>query len=89
MWRPLRGPVDNSPLGLIDAASMDKEDLLELSLHFPGRWALFFFQMKYLPLAYIVNLVIKHLHGAGAVLQGKRVSMLLTLQQKTFSERML
>ena len=37
LWRPLRGPVDNSPLGMIDAATVAKEDLLSYALHFPGR----------------------------------------------------
>ena len=37
VWRPLRGPVDDSPLGMVDAASVAKEDLLPYTLHFPGR----------------------------------------------------
>ena len=37
VWRPLRGPVDDSPLGMIDAASVAKEDLLPYTLYFPGR----------------------------------------------------
>ncbi len=37
VWRPLRGPVDDSPLGMIDAASVAKEDLLPYAIHFPGR----------------------------------------------------
>ncbi|KAL3161264.1 hypothetical protein ABBQ38_009625 [Trebouxia sp. C0009 RCD-2024] len=37
VWRPLRGPVDESPLGMIDASSVAKEDLLPYTLHFPGR----------------------------------------------------
>ena len=37
VWRPLRGPVDDSPLGIIDAASVAKEDLMSYALYFPGR----------------------------------------------------
>ena len=37
VWRPLRGPVYDSPLGMLDAATVGKEDLLEYSLIFPGR----------------------------------------------------
>ena len=37
VWRPLRGPVNDSPLGMIDAASVAKEDLLPYTLYFPGR----------------------------------------------------
>ena len=37
VWRPLRGPVDDSPLGMVDAASVAKDDLLPYTLHFPGR----------------------------------------------------
>ena len=37
MWRPLRGPVNNSPLAMIDAATVAKEDLQSYRLEFPGR----------------------------------------------------
>ena len=37
VWRPLQGPVDDSPLGLIDASSVAKEDLMPYALYFPGR----------------------------------------------------
>ena len=37
VWRPLRGPVHDSPLGLLDAATVAKEDLLSYSLIFPER----------------------------------------------------
>ncbi|KAK9817716.1 hypothetical protein WJX72_001133 [[Myrmecia] bisecta] len=37
VWRPLRGPVQDSPLGMIDASTVAKEDLLPYTLHFPGR----------------------------------------------------
>lgn len=37
MWRPLKGPVQSSPLGMIDAATVQKEDYINYRLHFPDR----------------------------------------------------
>ena len=37
VWRPLRAPVQDSPLGMLDAATVCKDDLMSYSLHFPGR----------------------------------------------------
>jgi hypothetical protein len=37
VWRPLKGPVDDAPLGMIDAETVSKDDLMPLSLHFPER----------------------------------------------------
>ena len=37
VWRPLKGPVDESPLGVIDASTVDKDDLMQNTLHFPNR----------------------------------------------------
>lgn len=37
VWRPLKGPVDDSPLGMIDASTVAKEDLMPYALHFPER----------------------------------------------------
>ncbi|KAK9811501.1 hypothetical protein WJX72_004881 [[Myrmecia] bisecta] len=37
VWRPLRGPVQHSPLGMIDASTVAKEDLLQHALKFPQR----------------------------------------------------
>ena len=37
IWRPLKGPVDESPLGMIDASTVDNEDLMQYAIHFPGR----------------------------------------------------
>jgi len=37
VWRPLHGPVHDSPLGMLDASTVAKEDLLPYSLIFPGR----------------------------------------------------
>jgi hypothetical protein len=37
VWRPLRGPVHDSPLGILDAATVAKDDLIPYSLIFPGR----------------------------------------------------
>lgn len=37
VWRPLKGPVNDSPLGMIDASTTDKDDLMQYALHFPGR----------------------------------------------------
>ena len=37
VWRPLGGPVQDSPLGMIDASTVAKEDLVEYALHFPCR----------------------------------------------------
>ena len=36
-WRPLAGPVDDSPLAMADAATVHQDDLLASLLHFPGR----------------------------------------------------
>ena len=37
LWRPLVWPVQDSPLGLIDASTVAKEDLVEYAIHFPDR----------------------------------------------------
>ncbi len=37
IWRPLAGPVDDSPLAMADAATVEQSDLLTNTLHFPGR----------------------------------------------------
>ena len=37
VWRPLVGPVDDSPLGMLDVASIDQDDYLSHTLYFPGR----------------------------------------------------
>ncbi|KAK9807623.1 hypothetical protein WJX72_004557 [[Myrmecia] bisecta] len=37
VWRPLRGPVEDSPLGMIDVSSVAKEDMLPYKLIFPDR----------------------------------------------------
>lgn len=37
LWRPVRGPVLRSPLALLDAASVDPDDLLATDMHYPGR----------------------------------------------------
>jgi len=37
VWRPLRGPVQDSPLAVCDAATTKQADLLATSLHFPDR----------------------------------------------------
>ena len=37
VWRPLHGPVRDTPLAMLDAATVCKQDLLEYSLIFPGR----------------------------------------------------
>ena len=37
VWRPLRGPVHDDPLAMIDAATVAKQDLIPYSLMFPGR----------------------------------------------------
>lgn len=36
-WRPLKGPVKQSPLGMIDVSSVSKEDYLYYKVHFPSR----------------------------------------------------
>ena len=36
-WLPRRGPVQDSPLALCDAASVAQEDLQRAVLHFPHR----------------------------------------------------
>lgn len=37
VWRPLRGPVEQSPLGMIDGATVVPEDYHSYRLEFPGR----------------------------------------------------
>ena len=37
VWRPIRGPVERSPLALADAASVRAEDLIATDQVFPGR----------------------------------------------------
>ena len=37
VWRPLRSPVQDSPLAVCDAATTKQTDLLATSLHFPDR----------------------------------------------------
>ena len=38
VWRPLKGPVKEAPLGLIDAQTVDKKtDLMDLRLQFEAR----------------------------------------------------
>ena len=37
VWRPLRGPVKESPLAMIDASTVAKEDLMDLRIEFEGR----------------------------------------------------
>lgn len=37
VWRPLKGPVKSSPLGVIDVSTVDKEDLISYPLHFKDR----------------------------------------------------
>ena len=37
IWRPLVGPVESSPLGVIDAATVEKDDYVNYTIHFPGR----------------------------------------------------
>ena len=36
-WRPLRGPVQDSPLAVCDAATVSQEDLVPIKLIFPER----------------------------------------------------
>jgi hypothetical protein len=37
VWRPIRGPVERSPLALADASSARQEDLIATDQIFPGR----------------------------------------------------
>ena len=37
VWRPLKGPVESSPLGVIDAATVQKDDYINYTIYFPGR----------------------------------------------------
>ena len=37
VWRPIRGPVERSPLALADASSVRPEDLIATDQVFPGR----------------------------------------------------
>lgn len=37
VWRPLRGPVEDSPLALVDARSVKPDDLMENRIDFPER----------------------------------------------------
>ena len=37
VWRPLVGPVDDSPLCMLDVASINKDDYMSFTLYFPGR----------------------------------------------------
>ena len=37
VWRPLKGPVQDSPLGVCDAATVSQSDLLTTKLIFPER----------------------------------------------------
>ncbi len=37
VWRPIRGPVERSPLALADASSIDPADLIATDQVFPGR----------------------------------------------------
>lgn len=36
-WRPIRGPVRRSPLAVLDAATLDSEDLIATDMIYPGR----------------------------------------------------
>ena len=37
VWRPLKGPVKSSPLGVIDVSTVKKEDLISYPLYFKDR----------------------------------------------------
>ena len=37
VWKPLKGPVQESPLGMIDAETVDKADYMDLRLQFEAR----------------------------------------------------
>lgn len=37
VWCPLRGPAQDSPLAVCDAATADQKDLLNTAIHFPDR----------------------------------------------------
>ena len=37
VWRPLKGPVDDSPLALVDAQTVRPDDLMQNQLQFPDR----------------------------------------------------
>lgn len=36
--RPLQGPVQDTPLAVADAQSIDSKDLIPTKIAFPGRW---------------------------------------------------
>ena len=36
VWRPLTGPVEDSPLGLIDGATVGPEDVMPVTIHLNG-----------------------------------------------------
>lgn len=36
VWQPIAGPVQDSPLGMVDAATVSKSDLVPVALTFPG-----------------------------------------------------
>jgi len=38
VWQPLRGPVQDTPLAVADAQSIDSKDLIPTKIAFPGRW---------------------------------------------------
>lgn len=37
VWRPIRGPVKRSPLAVLDASSLDPDDLIGTDMVYPGR----------------------------------------------------
>ena len=37
VWRPIKGPVKSSPLGVIDVSTVKKEDLISYPLYFKDR----------------------------------------------------
>ncbi|KAK9801865.1 hypothetical protein WJX73_003589 [Symbiochloris irregularis] len=37
VWRPIKGPIQESPLGMIDASTVDKQDYIDLRLQFESR----------------------------------------------------
>lgn len=36
VWHPIAGPVQDSPLGMVDTTTMSEEDLVPTPLHLPG-----------------------------------------------------
>lgn len=48
VWKPLRGPVEESPLAMIDASTVAKEDLMDLRLEFESRTG-YNYALKYNP----------------------------------------